>query len=271
MALLIYIRGGGDLASGIALRLYRCGLRVAIGEIAQPLAVRRAVSFAEAIYAGQVEVEGVTGRKVTDPTDTLKMLNIFSKKQVPVMIDPDGDGIAALHAGIVVDARMLKQAVPLHKTQVNLLIGLGPGFTAGQNCHCAVETNRGPHLGRVIWSGSPEENTGIPEAVLGRRDRALYAPVEGEVIEMAHIGDVVSEGQVIAEVGGQPVLAPFSGVLRGLLHPGVPVAQGVKIGDVDPRLDPALAFHASEKSLAIAGGVLEAILSKPELRSRLWQ
>lgn len=271
MALVIYIRGGGDLASGIALRLNRCGLRVVIGEIAQPLAVRRKVSFAEAVYEKEVTVEGITGRKVTDPTDTFKILGIFAKQHIPVLVDPEGEGIAALHASIVVDARMLKKEVELHKTQVNLLIGLGPGFIPGQNCHCAIETNRGPRLGRVYWTRAPEANTGIPEAVYGRTDRALYAPVAGEVVERAAIGDIVEEGQVVAEVGGQPVCAPFQGVLRGLLHPGVSVGQGVKIGDVDPRLDPQLAFHVSEKSLAIGGGVLEAILTKGELRSRLWQ
>lgn len=271
MALLTYIRGGGDLASGIALRLVRCGMRVVIGEIAQPLAVRRKVSFAEAIYEKEVTVEGVTGRKVIDPTDTFKILSIFAKNQIPVLIDPDGEGIGALHASIIVDARMLKKEIELHKTQVNLLIGLGPGFTAGQNCHCAVETNRGPWLGRVHWSGAPDPDTGIPEAVLGRTDRALYAPAAGEVVERAQIGDIVEEGQVVAEVGGQEVYTLFKGVLRGLIHPGVTVGMGIKIGDIDPRLDPQLAFHVSEKSLAIAGGVLEAILSKTELRLRLWQ
>lgn len=271
MALLIYIRGGGDLASGVALRLYRCGLRIAVAETAQPLAVRRKVSFAEAIYEKETTVEGVTGRKVVDPTDTLKMLNIFSKNQVPVLIDPEGEGIAALHAAIVIDARMLKMPVELHKTQVNLLIGLGPGFTPGQNCHCAIETNRGPRLGRVYWTGSPEENTSVPEAVLGRTDRALYAPADGTVTGLAEIGDIVEEGQLVAKVGEQQVCAAFKGVVRGLIHPGVEVAKGVKIGDVDPRLDPTLAFHVSEKSLAIGGGVLEAILSKIELRKNLWQ
>lgn len=271
MALLILIRGGGDLGSGIALRLYRCGLRVAIAELPKPLVVRRKVSFAEAVYQNEVTVEGVSARKVTDPTDTLRMLTVFSKKQIPVAIDPEGESIQALHPAVVVDARMLKVRVPLPKTKVNLLIGLGPGFVPGENCHCAVETNRGPLLGRVYWDGIPEENTGTPEPVMGRVDRVLRAPVQGELVGLAEIGDIVQEGQVVAEVNGQPVTSPFTGVLRGLVHSGLVVDSGAKIGDVDPRTDPRLAELVSDKALALGGSVLEAILSRPELRTQLWQ
>lgn len=270
MALFILIRGGGDLGSGIALRLYRSGLRIVIAELPMPLVVRRKVSFAEAVYENEVTVEGVTGRRVTDPTDTLRILNVFSKKQIPVVIDPEGKSIQALHPGIVVDARMLKTRVPLPETKINLLIGLGPGFVPGENCHCAIETNRGPLLGRVYWNGTPQENTGTPEPVMGRTDRVLRAPAQGELVGLAEIGDVVQEGQAVAEVNGQPVISPFQGVLRGLVHTGVVVDHGAKVGDVDPRADPRLAEMVSDKALALGGAVLEAILSRPELRPQLW-
>lgn len=271
MALLTLIRGGGDLGSGIALRLYRSGLRIAIAELPEPLVVRRKVSFAEAVYENEVTVEGITARRVADPTDTLRILNVFSKKQVPVLIDPEGESIQALHPAVVVDARMLKERVPLPTTKVNLLIGLGPGFVPGENCHCAIETNRGPRMGRVYWSGKPEENTGSPEPVMGRTDRVLRAPVQGKLTALAEIGEIVQEGQVVAEVDGQPVVSPFRGVLRGLIHPGNLVEKGAKIGDVDPRADPQLAEMVSDKALALGGAVLEAILSRPELRPQLWQ
>src|SRR5574341_181581 len=160
--MIVLIRGGGDLASGVALRLHRAGLRAVITELPEPLAVRRLVSFAEAIYTGECSVEGVTARRATDPTNTLQVLQILSKGHIPVLIDPQGEAIKHLHPHVVVDARMTKQPAKPIPQCVQLIIGLGPGFVAGENCHAVVETNRGHMLGRVIWQGPPEPNTGKP-------------------------------------------------------------------------------------------------------------
>jgi xanthine dehydrogenase accessory factor len=154
----------------------------------------------------------------------------------------------------------------------DLVIGLGPGFVAGENCHAVVETNRGHRLGRVIWQGTPQCDTGIPERVVDHgAERVLRAPADGVLQAYAKIGDHLEAGQPVVEVAGQPVLAPFRGVLRGLLHPGLCVRQGLKVGDVDPRDDPLYCSLVSDKSLAIGGGVLEAILSRPELRPYYWE
>ena len=269
--MIVLIRGGGDLASGVALRLHRIGLRVVISELPQPLAVRRLVCFSEAVYTGEWGVEGVTARRVTDPTDTLRALQVLSKGHIAVLVDPHGEAVKHLHPHVVVDARMTKQPVPLMSERVNLIIGLGPGFVAGENCHAAVETNRGHMLGRVIWQGAPEPNTGEPDVVANKRnERVLRAPADGELVTHAEICDHVEPGQQVAEVAGQPLLSSFKGVLRGLLRPGVPVTTGLKIGDVDPRDDPRYCTLVSDKSLAIGGGVLEAMLSRPELRPYLW-
>lgn len=269
--MIVLIRGGGDLASGIALRLYKAGLRIIITELPQPLAVRRLVSFSEAVYNGEASVEGVVARRVSDPGDSFRILNVFTKGQIPVLVDPDGTAIKSSHPTVVVDARMLKQAVPLPEERINLLVGLGPGFTAGINCHAAVETNRGHALGRVYWAGSAQSDTGVPDAVQEQgAERVLRAPADGEMETFAEIGDIIEEGKPIAEVNGQQVLAKFRGVLRGLLRPGTQVTSGLKIGDLDPRADPVLARMVSDKSLAVAGGVLEAMLSRPELRKSFW-
>lgn len=275
--MIVLIRGGGDLASGVALRLYRAGLRVVMTEMPQPLAIRRLVSFAEAVYAGEFEVEGVLGRRVSDPTDTLSVLQVLAKGKIPVLVDPGGEAVQALHPHVVVDGRMTKRHAELIPIPIKLIIGLGPGFIAGENCHAVVETNRGHMLGRVIWQGEPEPDTGLPEDVRGHRsDRVLRSPAAGILKPQVEIGDHLEPGQLIAEVtpdeGGeaQSVLAPFKGVLRGLLHPDLPVQPGMKIGDLDPRDDPAFCRLVSDKSLAVGGGVLEAILSRPELRPQLW-
>jgi xanthine dehydrogenase accessory factor len=269
--MIVLIRGGGDLASGVALRLHRAGLRVVITELKQPLAVRRLVSFAEAVYTGEISIESVAARRVNDPSDMLNILQVFTKGQIPVLIDPEAEAIKLLHPAVVVDARMTKRKVELIPIPVKLIIGLGPGFNAGENCHAVVETNRGHMLGRVIWKGEGEPDTGVPEAVGERRaDRVLRAPAGGIFEGKAEICDQLQEGQVVAEVDGQPILAPFEGVLRGLIHPGLQVQPGDKVGDVDPRGDPRYCRLVSDKSLAIAGGVLEAILSRPELRQTFW-
>jgi xanthine dehydrogenase accessory factor len=267
MASIIIIRGGGDLASGVALRLLRAGLRVVITELPQPLAVRRTVAFAEAIYAGSITIEGVTGVGIKDPTDTFRIINVLSKQQIPVLVDPGCTCAQPLHAAVIVDGRMIKASPEPIGYVPQLYLGLGPAFVAGQNCQAAIETRRSHTLGRVYWRGGPDADTGQPE---GDPKRVLRAPADGEVIAHAEIGQHIETAQPILEVGGQVVTAPFPGVLRGLIHPGLQVTRGLKIGDIDPRDDPRLCQLVSDKSLAIGGGVLEAIFSKPELRSILW-
>lgn len=270
--MVILLFGGGDLASGVALRLFRAGLRPIITELPQPLAVRRLVSFAEAVYSGRIDIEGVAGVKVCAFKEALV---VRGKNEIPVLPDPDASSIiyAAQHSPLVViDGRMRKLSPSINCSLAQLVIGLGPGFEAGKNCHAVVETNRGHNLGRVIWNGKAQADTGVPEIVLGRgAERVLRAPVDGVLQAHAHIGDLLTTGQLIANVDGEPIFAPFDGVLRGILHTGVVVPSGLKIGDVDPRCDPSMCSLVSDKSLSVGGGVLEAILARPELRPHLWE
>ena len=268
MPSLIVIRGGGDLATGVATRLLRSGLRLVVTELIQPLAVRRTVSFAEAIYSGEVTIEEFTARRVGDAGDALQILSTLAEGLVPVLMDPACACAKFLHPAVVVDGRMTKLPPEPIGYSPALYIGLGPGFEAGVNCQAVVETRRGHSLGRLHWHGAPDADTGQPE---GDPARVLRAPVDGELAILANIGDLVKEGQVIARVSGQPIAAPFSGLLRGLLHPGLQVTRGLKIGDIDPRTDPRLCHLVSDKALSIGGAVLEAILSKPELHPLLWK
>jgi xanthine dehydrogenase accessory factor len=156
---------------------------------------------------------------------------------------------------------MLKRVPERGQDQANLVIGLGPGFTAGNDCHAVIETNRGHFLGRVIWEGRAQIDTGLPESVGDYRgQRVLRSPTEGTLHNLANIGEHIADGQIIAKVNEHSLQAPFDGVLRGLLYPGLVVTQGMKIGDLDPRDDPRYCWLVSDKSLAVGGGVLEAIL-----------
>jgi xanthine dehydrogenase accessory factor len=276
MPSLILIRGGGDLATGVAIRLLRSGLRVVITELSQPLAVRRTVSFAEAVYSSEVTVEGVTARRVDDPGDSFRILGVLGKQQVPVLVDPGCTSAKTLHPAVIVDARMIKRSPEAIGYSPALYIGLGPGFEAGVNCQAVIETRRGPMLGRLFWQGGPDPDTGQPD---GDPRRVLRAPADGTLVTHVNIGDHLVEGQLVAEIQGEshtkdhpPTIlqSPLNGVLRGLLHPGLAVKSGLKIGDIDPRDDPRLIQMVSDKALSIGGGVLEAILTRPEVRSQLW-
>lgn len=276
MKVLVLIRGAGDLASGVALRLHRSGFQVIMTELPQPLVVRRTVSFAEAIYQGEFEVEGEIAQRVDAIEDLSAVLSVG---KIPLLIDPEGEVIDRLKgktgdamAVVLVDGRMIKRKPERGLDQADLVIGLGPGFTAGLDCHAVVETHRGHFLGRVIWNGCAQSNTGVPESVGNfTEERVLRAPAEGILHNLANIGDHIYPAQNIAMVNDHPIKAPFGGVLRGLLHPGVNVTKGMKIGDLDPRDDPRYCWLVSDKSLAVGGGVLEAILSWPDVRRMLFE
>lgn len=265
----VLIWGGGDLATGVALRLHHVGIRVLIVEKDQPLAVRRSVAFAEAVYAGNVQIEDVSGELILSPEGSLAS---WQNGRIPVIIDPELSLCEDFPPLALVDARMRKRREELVMTSIPLLIGLGPGFTVGDNCDAAVETNRGHFLGRVYWSGSPEVDTGVPGKVAAyASERVLHAPTEGVVEAFVEIGDLVQSGQPILSVAGENVVSPFAGVVRGLIHSGVKVRKNMKVGDIDPRPEVFRCWTVSEKALAIGGGVLEALLTRPEVRGQLWQ
>jgi len=264
---LVLIRGGGDLATGAAARLHRAGFAVVVTELRQPLVLRRTVALAEAVYLGETSVEDLTGRRVGSPAQALEQAQ---SGVIPVLIDPECDSCGELRPVALVDARMRKKPNELGLGAAGLVVGLGPGFVAGEDSHAVVETKRGHRLGRVLWDGSAEADTRIPEAIGGHAARrVLRAPVDGAVETQHDIGALLTEGQVVALVGGVEVRAPFDGVLRGLIHPGLTVPAGTKIGDVDPRGDVSYCLEISDKALAIGGGVVEALLTRRDIRRRL--
>jgi xanthine dehydrogenase accessory factor len=228
--------------------------------------VRRTVAFSEAIYLGHWEIEGVVARKVENLGAAWDSL---MQEELPVLIDPEAAMLKQLQPQVLIDGRMLKRSPDFDLTAAPLVIGLGPGFTAGLDCHAVVETKRGHYLGRVIWQGQAEPNTGIPEPVTGYDvERVVRAPQAGELQEGRPIGDVIEPGETIVRVGEVPVLASFRGALRGLLRDGVEVIEGQKIGDLDPRCDPSFSQFISDKALAVGGGVLEAMLWRGVLPER---
>lgn len=256
--MLVLIRGAGDLATGIALRLFRSGFSVVMTDLPKPLAIRRTVAFCEAIRLGETTVEDVTARFAPDPEGALALLD---RGIVPVLADPEAQCRNVLHPEVVVDAILAKRNLGTKITDAPVVIGVGPGFTAGVDCHGVVETMRGHTLGRVIYEGSALPNTNIPGLIGGfAGERVLRAPATGVFHEAIPIGSQVKAGDIAGYVEGKPMVCTLSGTLRGLIADGAEVTEGLKCGDVDPRGDPNFCRLASDKALAIGGGVLEAIL-----------
>lgn len=277
------VRGGGDLGTGAALRLQRAGWRVLVTEIARPLVIRRGAALATAVYDGTIEVEGTVGERIGRAAEADR---VWAADRIPVLIDPDHTRSAQLHPSVIVDAIMAKRNTGSRIDEAAIVIGLGPGFTAGVDCHAVVETQRGHHLGRVYYRGTAAADTGTP-GKLGGQDalRVLRAPTAGVFYGQRKIGEAVKAGEVVGRVIevdgsltdsaawrlstvdrdssrplGTVVRTSIDGMLRGILHDGLTVSAGLKIADVDPRAEVSYCFTVSDKAWAVGGGVVEAAL-----------
>lgn len=255
--ILVIIRGGGDLATGVAIRLFRAGFSVVVLEIDHPTVIRLPVSFARAVYEGKAVVEEVEA--VLIPSWE-KVRDTIRQRKIPVLVDPEGYCIEKLSPDVLVDAIMAKHNLGTKINQAPLVIGLGPGFTAGEDVDVVIETKRGHNLGRVVYNGQAEPDTGVPGEVGGEsKRRLLRASAQGRIFPLRKIGDLVKAEEVIAEVEGVPLKAEISGVLRGLIYPESWVTKGMKVGDIDPRGVREYCFTVSDKARSIGGAVLEAI------------
>jgi xanthine dehydrogenase accessory factor len=257
----IIIRGAGEMATGTACRLHRAGFyKILMTEVAYPLAVRRLVSFCEAIYDGAAAVEGVQAVAIATPDQAV---GLWSERMVPVLIDPKNSTRNAIKPHIIIDAILAKRNLGTSIEDAELVIGMGPGFYAGKDAHYVIETNRGHNLGRLISEGEAEADTGVPGTIGGvGTQRVLRSPTDGIFESDLLIGALVDKGQTVGQVAGKKVTAGIRGVLRGLIRPGTAVTSGLKIGDVDPRQNPSYCDTISEKARAIGGTVLEAILAR---------
>lgn len=245
----------------------RCGIACLITELPEPLSVRRLVSFSTAIQTGSIQVERMTATRVKAIDEIHRVMD---RGDIPVIADPALEITGSLRPAVVIDARLRKRYIHEATLSTQDIIGLGPGFIAGVNCLAVIETNRGPNLGRVIWHGSTEPDTGRPEQVQEHSEtRVLRAPAEGHLQNRFAIQDLVRAGDIITTIDGYKLCAAFDGVIRGLLVDGTQVKTGMKIGDIDPRGKPELAIRISDKALAVGGGVLEAVLMDIERRKLL--
>jgi xanthine dehydrogenase accessory factor len=255
---IVVMRGGGDLGSGVAHRLHRSGFRVLILEVAQPLVVRRTVSFAQAVIDGGTTVEEVTAVRAGSLNE---VKNVWESGNIPILVDPEMNICNEIPPDVLIDATLAKRDTGLRQDMAPLTIALGPGFEAGVHADIVIETNRGHDLGRLIYQGTAEPDTGIPAPVKGHgSERVLRAPCDGVIGHVLDIGSVVKKGDLICRVDDKPVAAVFDGIIRGLIMNGRKVTTGMKIGDVDPRPVYEHCFTISDKARALGGSVLEAIL-----------
>lgn len=254
---LVWVRGAGELGSAAALTLHRTGFNVFASDLPLPLAIRRTVTFSDALIDGSATVEDVRGRHASLEEIPAILLN----GDIPIILD-DPEALFKFKPNVIVDARMLKRPVEDFLDRAPITIGLGPGFIAGTTCQAVIETRRGHDLGRIIWTGQASPNTGIPGEIGGEtKNRIIRALAAGTITWETDFGKLVKKGERIGTINQNiEILAPISGLVRGLISPKVPVSQGMKIGDIDPRGKSVDFLQISDKSLAVARGVLEAIL-----------
>ncbi len=256
---IVVVRGAGDLATGIAHRLYKSGFRILLTEVERPLVVRRYASFANAILIGEMEIEGVRAIKAMNSES---ITEIWANGSIPILCDSECAILDKVKPLAVVDAIMAKKNLGTNKGMAPITVGIGPGFEAGADVDAVVETKRGHDLGRAIYKGSAEADTGIPGSIMGySQERLLRAPRNGMIKNVLEIGDMVEQGTVVAFIENEPVKSSIAGVLRGLIADNTYVTEGLKIGDVDPRGIKEYCCTISDKSRSVAGGVLEAILN----------
>ncbi len=254
---LIVVRGAGDLATAVIIRLHNSGFKVVSLDIEKPTVIRRTVSFAQAMFDGQATVEGVTA-KLTSMDD---LAEAIKQSYIPVVVDPNGDVIRELKPTIVVDAIIAKRNLGTTRALAPFTVALGPGFTAGEDVDCVIETTRGHRLARLIYEGCAAPNTGIPGNIGGYTiERVIHSPCAGIFKACSRIGDIVKQGDVIAHVGESEVHAKIGGMIRGLLHDGLEVPEHFKIADIDPRGEQADYLTCSDKARALSGAVLEAVM-----------
>lgn len=255
---IVVIRGGGDIATGIGHRLYKAGFKIIIFETSQPLAIRRTVSFCEAIHSKETTVEGVKAVYCKDVDSSLK---VIKEGNIPILIDPIGENIQRIKPIAVVDSILAKRNLGTNKSMAPITIGIGPGFTAGVDVDLVVESKRGHNLGKVIYKGPAEANSGIPGNVMGfKEERIIRAVANGNIIWNYRIGDLIEKDQVIGQISGVEIKAEIPGIIRGLIKEGMYVEEGLKIGDIDPRGESVDPMTISDKARAIGGGVLEGIM-----------
>ena len=256
--LVILIRGAGEMATGVAHRLASCRFKVCMTETSNPQAVRREVAFSEAIFDREKDVEGIRAKLVESPDH---ISEVWKDKKIPILIDPDAKVKDLLKPDVLIDATLSKKNLGTKITDALLVIGLGPGFHAGNAVHLVIETNRGHNLGIIISNGEAEPNTGIPGPVAGyTEERVIRAPKEGKFKALKMIGDDVKANENVGMVGNVEVRSRIAGVIRGLLRDGSEVWKGMKLGDVDPRGIKDHCYTISDKARTISGGVLQAIL-----------
>ncbi len=256
--LIVLIKSGGEVGSGVAHKLFQSHFKVCLTEASQPTAVSRGAAFSEAIYDGEKEVEGVIAKFVKSAEE---IPTVWKENKLPIVVDPETTIRNTLHPHVLVDAIMAKKNLGTRITDAPLVIGLGPGFQAGKDVHLIVETNNSENLGKVIFSGEAEKNTGVPIPIAGLTfQRVIHSPQNGLFVTHKEIGDTVNAGDVVASVGKQAIKAPITGLIRALLHSGVEIEKGTKLLEIDPEGSLEVCHSIRARMRTIAGGVLEAIL-----------
>lgn len=268
---LVIVRGAGDLATGVVYSLYKAHFKVIILETQHPSAIRRKVALSEAVYDGKTKVEDIEAVLVKNYEEALNIIANKDYKEIPILIDPNCEILNHIKPTFLIDAIIAKKNLGTNKSMAKYTIALGPGFTAGKDCDIVIETMRGHNLGRIYLEGEAIPNTGIPGNIGGKEaERVIHASSDGIIENIKNIGDFVKEKEIIAYINNDnkkiEVIAPFEGLLRGIIRDGFKVRNGLKIADIDPRKSEYdNCFTISDKARNLGGAVLTAMIYLYEL------
>ncbi len=265
MKRLVIIKGGGELATGAALYLFRAGFRVLLLEKENPTSTRREVSFADAAHDGQKTVERVTCHLAASLDEAKHLLK---NNELAMLIDPEGKCIKKLAPKILLDAILSgAERHEIAKGCAEHTIALGPGFCAGRDVDAVIETMRGYNLGRIVYEGyaSRRDNAAGQVGNVTNTEHLLFAPIDGTVESLHHISYKVKKGEPLAIIhtpnGSVTVAAHLDGVLRGILRDGSFIKKGKKIAEINPTMRQGECFAVSDKARCIGGAVLMAVMA----------
>ncbi|WP_315704683.1 MULTISPECIES: xanthine dehydrogenase [unclassified Bradyrhizobium] len=252
---LAVILGTNEIASAIAVHLHRAGYCVVLSHDPNPPVMRRKMAFHDALFADFARVENVIGERIEGSMDVFKALR--APRHVLVTWLGLLDLLPVGEINLLVDARMQRRNItPDLRGITRFSIGLGPGFSPSANCDVAIETKPG-QSGLIVREGWTAAADGVPPRLGGvGAERFVYSPYEGRWHTPVEIGTRIYKGFVVGHLSGTALVAPYDGVLRGIVRDGSDVPAGIKLLEIDPRGRHAQWTGIDDRGQAIAAATL---------------
>jgi len=231
---LAIVLGTNEVASAAAVYLKKTGRDVILSHDPLPPVMRRGMAFYDALFGDPARLEGIEAKRIDF---ILEAYAVFAEEN-QVAITPLGltELLVLGQIDLLVDARMQKYAEkPDLRGLAKVSVGLGPGFHVNGNCDLAIDTKPGLQS-MILRQGITQEPDG-KSILLGNvgAERFVRAEENGRWHTSLELGMRVYKDVILGHLNGEPVRAPFDGILRGLVRDGTEVFSGLKLIEIDPR------------------------------------